>query len=1234
MANVMKRLISEDNHWSRSADRDQFTNATLAYGKTTVYIWCADSTIIDHIAIGFGNQYVSYRPKPNEAYIGFSPEIWQNRAYDYEQQECLPYYAELILDIEQMSKKFVEIKKIAKECPINCISVVIEILKAGGVEGLSEKKELISFADIKKSLDSYTAQKAAEPAIAQPPDEVYCVYESGLRRRYSFRRVKEVRDENYAYAAFNIAREQAYGLLKASFDQIKNILKPAVEEALVEGKFISYLVKNKIVKDKKLATDLEQQAQAYVSGGKKALVINNTKVITDHSEVIGGYIDYDVLDKQVDGGWSHPCVLQALACIRRIGLYLWQEKDDHQLGPLSSSCLIDNEGKPISYHQYAPKGAAQNRHLLFIKGKGNHFACLNYLADNQKETTERENIFQNEALMPLIREEKIELDSSYPFGSTKVELLFWKTSKKYPGHVALRVQTSKGRYAYISCWPSEESHAFKATSARFHSFEEDLKMEGELPHFHLLYPRTYISLSVKRMLAAFEQIRRKQDNAAINWYLFAGCFPLFKCITRETTNCSTLTMHLLKAGGIKGYLPASGQFGSFKHLLLLCASRVFITTAIMSCGIYPLMDDNAGGEQPFVAMLEAASVTLATGLSIFLVERRLFPRKAEMGIADCFVGVFASLGFAGMALLDKWIEREDDFDRIFEQIFKNSAFARAVFHVIFLTFGTPAGLFLGGRLGSGLIGLLCAKSFRGTPYSTSPHNLEEWITYIELGLKERKEIREYIFKREMASISVLCTGWFACFALRQLGKIEALEYWFDSGPLAFYVGLPIGTTISYAFIRYYSNSLKKELVAKKIAPTANQDREIIIEQIQEEYAPNLEIYLSSVLMTVFGMMGGIVISSYVKELNKPYIEGPMSVIGGMFGFLFVIALYKLIDFVKSCHVKYEAIPIAENDGTEKTEKEGEDFVAVDIKKKETDNTSRSQIESKNTVTKENEEIWQTKPLCQLCAANRQTVVKLTTGREVSLDEIYRSIETAIAWYNNDYLDTLIARLALDVDGTEVTCYSAVRIKDLLDRIAQVKKQTAPFALWLLNTAYNDPSEIERLNHWVVLLVHKDARLIFCLDPAKGTINYIVEEIKRAFKWNAVTYFENPIDFQLAEKEDRKGMRHCGAYALEIAYCLVNSINKLSPGTEITKLEEELNNCVKTIAHGKDEDILTIREQHMEYAEKYLRSCKKSLVQQPNDGSSHNRLRMWASNSLQTARGSIQGGEIGISLTST
>ncbi len=161
-------------------------------------------------------------------------------------------------------------------------------------------------------------------------------------------------DGNCGYTAFGITRNNAYELITKNITMVHKLLKPAIEEALLTVPFIEF------VKRKKLSLDLVQTFDEYKENNDSDPVI----AFVNDLVIAQAYLDYDIREKHIDGGWAHPCVLQALAEILGISLLLYQ---------LQNSKIIPYP----QYHEYASTGMKENdepTRLLFVKL--NHFERL------------------------------------------------------------------------------------------------------------------------------------------------------------------------------------------------------------------------------------------------------------------------------------------------------------------------------------------------------------------------------------------------------------------------------------------------------------------------------------------------------------------------------------------------------------------------------------------------------------------------------------------------------------------------------------------------------------------------------------------------------------------------------------------------------------------------------------------------------------------------------------------
>ncbi len=158
------------------------------------------------------------------------------------------------------------------------------------------------------------------------------------------------------YTAFGIDRKQAYQFLYDHIDAIRDIIKTVVEETLLTNEAFVLSLEGyegaKMVSEnyysalRRQETNLQQYEDAL-------------KQQADDLNLISAYIDYDVKDKKIDGGWCHPLILYALAHIRGVHLRLYE---------------IGGDGKMIPHRhhpEYSPPNATDSAQLLFINR--NHF---------------------------------------------------------------------------------------------------------------------------------------------------------------------------------------------------------------------------------------------------------------------------------------------------------------------------------------------------------------------------------------------------------------------------------------------------------------------------------------------------------------------------------------------------------------------------------------------------------------------------------------------------------------------------------------------------------------------------------------------------------------------------------------------------------------------------------------------------------------------------------------------
>jgi energy-coupling factor transporter ATP-binding protein EcfA2 len=179
----------------------------------------------------------------------------------------------------------------------------------------------------------------------------------------NFIRHEVIGDGNCGYTAFGITREDALKAIMQNLKQVQDLLRQAIEEQLLTETFIDYLSANKL-----LSANLQQAFNTYQKTAvnqKNAVNAADAKLrnFANDLAIIQAYVNYDIRDKKIDFGWSHPCILQALAQIRGIDLYIWQMEGGH---------LVPHQ----QYPRYTPKNiqSPQRTDILFING--NHFERL------------------------------------------------------------------------------------------------------------------------------------------------------------------------------------------------------------------------------------------------------------------------------------------------------------------------------------------------------------------------------------------------------------------------------------------------------------------------------------------------------------------------------------------------------------------------------------------------------------------------------------------------------------------------------------------------------------------------------------------------------------------------------------------------------------------------------------------------------------------------------------------
>lgn len=187
---------------------------------------------------------------------------------------------------------------------------------------------------------------------------------------------KVIGDGDCGYNAFGIERKEAHKFLEENLDKVRSLLLTALRGVLLtNGKdFLNYLedrdsanIALKLAYEKYIKLAKEYANHLEVDDAVEKMV-----KCADDLVILHGYISYDVKDKKVDFGWSHPCILQALATIRNIHLVIWRD--------VNGQAVPHRAHDEYDYHDHN-QDAEERKDLLFTNG--NHFNLL----QNQKDAT-------------------------------------------------------------------------------------------------------------------------------------------------------------------------------------------------------------------------------------------------------------------------------------------------------------------------------------------------------------------------------------------------------------------------------------------------------------------------------------------------------------------------------------------------------------------------------------------------------------------------------------------------------------------------------------------------------------------------------------------------------------------------------------------------------------------------------------------------------------------------------
>lgn len=250
------------------------------------------------------------------------------------------------------------------------------------------------------SLLHYQGDANADIKLANLP-EFDCYNDHHLDQSESVQYVKSTSNEyfirhavlgdgNCGYTAFGIDRIDAFGLLTQNLNDIRDILQPAIREVfqIQAGDFVNYVLHNHH------EYNAEQLVQAYHN------YINNNdfsglQVMSNDLNILSAYLEYDVRDRRVQQGWSHPSILQALASTQDIHLVMWRRDAE----------IVPHRVGDEDYHNHNPTGN-QRVDLLFVNGV--HFERLEKV-DNPAEKAGSDSIAIKQ--QPKVNIEKPKVDN-------------------------------------------------------------------------------------------------------------------------------------------------------------------------------------------------------------------------------------------------------------------------------------------------------------------------------------------------------------------------------------------------------------------------------------------------------------------------------------------------------------------------------------------------------------------------------------------------------------------------------------------------------------------------------------------------------------------------------------------------------------------------------------------------------------------------------------------------------
>jgi len=257
----------------------------------------------------------------------------------------------------------------------------------------NRERELVDTAEEEKayvvqSHQSTGSEKAANLAAFSIKDSMQAVQTINTIDGLGFNRHLVTGDGDCGYTALGITREQAFELVRSRLSEVGEVLEPVIQEQLLMQDFIDYLEQHQQANTALVGAFEKYQRAAQLGEEIDEIIMQRLQRHASDLVIINGYVNYDIRDKRIDTGWSHPCVLQVLAHLQKIEFYIWQENSEGQLVP--------HEYYPHYKSPNAPPNIGRTD-LLFING--NHFERLELV---QPENTLQDIIVSSSTSAPIV----------------------------------------------------------------------------------------------------------------------------------------------------------------------------------------------------------------------------------------------------------------------------------------------------------------------------------------------------------------------------------------------------------------------------------------------------------------------------------------------------------------------------------------------------------------------------------------------------------------------------------------------------------------------------------------------------------------------------------------------------------------------------------------------------------------------------------------------------------------